>query len=56
MTGNDDARSELLNQVIADNLAAEKLGNAPDRDEVLRQHPGLADDLSRRRPPIKHQC
>ena len=38
MTDNDDARSERLNQIIADYLAAEKSGNAPDRGQLLEQH------------------
>ena len=38
-------RSALLNQVIADYLAAVESGNAPDREELIRQHSDLADNL-----------
>ena len=34
----DDPRSVLLNQVIADYLAAVESGNGPDREELIRQH------------------
>jgi hypothetical protein len=46
MPGDDtDARSQRLNQVIADYLKAAEPGKAPDRDALLEQHPDLADDL-----------
>ena len=40
-----DPHSLRLNQVIADYLAAVESGNAPDREELIRQHPELADGL-----------
>ncbi len=40
-----DDRSERLNQVIADYLAAVQAGEASGRDDFLSQHPDLADDL-----------
>jgi len=41
----NDPRSVLLNQVIFEYLAAVESGNATDREEFIRQHPDLADDL-----------
>jgi hypothetical protein len=34
-----------LNRVLADYLEAQRLGQAPSRDDLLRQHPDLADEL-----------
>lgn len=41
----DSNREEQVNQVIAAFLEAERQGQAPSRDEVLRQHADLADEL-----------
>jgi hypothetical protein len=45
----DDSGGSLgdkhLNEIIAEYLQAVELGNAPDRDELIGQHPDLADDL-----------
>jgi len=41
----NDHRSDRLNQIVADYLAAVEASNAPDRDKLLSQHPDLADDL-----------
>ena len=41
----NDPRSVLLNQVIAKYLAAAESGDAPDREELIRQHPDLTDEL-----------
>ncbi len=42
---NSGGPSERFNQVIAEYLSAVEAGEAPDRDELLAQHPELADDL-----------
>jgi WD40 repeat protein len=39
-------REQRVNQVIAAYLEARRLGRAPKREKMLRQHPELADDLS----------
>ena len=40
-----DLRSERLNQVIAEFIEAVASGEEPDRNELIRQHPDLADNL-----------
>ena len=40
-----DPRSEQLNQIFADYLKAVESGKTPGRDELIQQHPDLADDL-----------
>lgn len=40
-----DGGSERVNQIIAAYLEAERLDQAPDREELLRQHPDLAAEL-----------
>jgi len=45
MTKSDDARSQRLNHVIAEYLAAVEAGDSLDRDELFEQHPDLADEL-----------
>jgi hypothetical protein len=40
-----DPRSEQLNQIIADYLKVVESGEAPDRDELIEQHPDLAEEL-----------
>jgi hypothetical protein len=45
---NEDAVSERecrVNRVLADYLEAQRLGRAPDREELLRRHPEVADEL-----------
>src|SRR5262245_61265572 len=48
MTGEGaaDSRERRLDAVIAAYLEEGAAGRAPDRDEVLRRHPELADDLA----------
>jgi tRNA A-37 threonylcarbamoyl transferase component Bud32 len=48
MSSQDEPVSEHeqeVNRVIAAYLEAERLGQAPDREELLRQHPHLAEEL-----------
>jgi serine/threonine-protein kinase len=40
-----NARERQVNRVVAEYLEAQRLGQAPDREELLRQHPEIADDL-----------
>jgi hypothetical protein len=40
------AREQRLERVLADYLHAIETGTPPDRAELLRQHPDLADDLA----------
>ena len=41
-----DEREELLDRAVVDYLRAEAAGYPPDRQEFLKQHPGLGADLS----------
>ena len=34
-----------MNRILADYLEAQRLGQAPNRDDLLRRHPDLADEL-----------
>ncbi len=34
-----------VNRILADYLEAQRLGQTPDREDVLRRHPELADEL-----------
>ena len=36
---------QKLNGILAAYLEAQRLGRAPQRDDLLRQHPDLADEL-----------
>ncbi len=47
MTGENPAseRERRVNRAIAEYLEAERLGRAPDREDWLRLHPDLADEL-----------
>jgi hypothetical protein len=38
-------REQRVNRLLAEYLEAERLGRAPDRDELLRRHPELAREL-----------
>src|SRR6516164_4568831 len=38
-------REQQVNRIIAECLEAERAGQAPDREELLRRHPDLADEL-----------
>ncbi len=38
-------RERQVNRIIADYLEAERLGQVPDREELLRRHPDLGDEL-----------
>src|SRR5262245_8608785 len=41
----DSERERLVNQIIAAYLEAQRLGHAPDRQELLHRHPDLAGEL-----------
>jgi WD40 repeat protein len=41
----ESERERRVNHIIAAYLEAERLGQTPDRDELLRRHPDLADEL-----------
>ena len=45
MTDDRDPRSHKLNEIIAEYLQAVENGEASSRDELLAQHPELADQL-----------
>src|SRR5438445_10467082 len=45
MADKDTAREKLLDQILAVYLDAERTGQAPDPEELFRQHPELADEL-----------
>ncbi|HEV3262481.1 MAG TPA: serine/threonine-protein kinase [Gemmataceae bacterium] len=59
-----DEHDQRANQIIAAYLEAERLGQAPDQEELLRRHPDLAEELrsffadkdqfSRMAEPIDH--
>ena len=38
-------RERQVNRILADYLEAQRLGQTPDRQELLRQHPDLAGEL-----------
>jgi WD40 repeat protein len=38
-------REHRVNRVLADYLEAQRLGQVPDREDLLRRHPDLADEL-----------
>jgi serine/threonine-protein kinase len=38
-------REGQVNRILADYLEAQRLGQAPDRDDLLRRYPDLADEL-----------
>src|ERR1700722_3094795 len=38
-------RERRVNRVLADYLEAQRLGQPPNREELLRRHPDLADEL-----------
>src|SRR5262245_61247340 len=38
-------REHHVNRILADYLEAQRLGHAPNREDLLRQHPDLADEL-----------
>src|SRR5262245_20444773 len=42
-----EEREQRLDELVADYLRAAASGSAPDREELLAQHPDLAPDLSR---------
>ena len=37
---------ELVDQIVADYVTAVERGEAPDRDELIAQHPELAEELA----------
>ena len=43
MTGDQDSRSRLLDQVIAEYLQAADAGESPRREELFTRYPELAD-------------
>lgn len=45
MTGDQDPHSEQLDQIIAAYLQAVETGNAPSREQLLAEHPELAEPL-----------
>src|SRR6516165_3127720 len=46
MTDNPASERECrVNRILADYLEAERLGQTPNRDDLLRRHPDLADEL-----------
>src|SRR6516165_6700918 len=46
MTDNPASDRECrVNQILADYLEAERLGQTPNREHLLRRHPDLADEL-----------
>ena len=40
-------REREVNRILADYLESQRQGNAPDRQDLLRRHPDLADELRR---------